>query len=101
STPAYFWVNDDTSITAFSPAASPGTVDVTVRTLGGRSLTSAADLFTVLPAPSVTTVTPDTGTVDGGTTVTITGAGFPGATEVDFGGIAASFAVNGDGSITA
>jgi large repetitive protein len=42
-----FTVNDDTSITAVSPAAEEtGTVDVTVTTLGGTSATGAADGFT-------------------------------------------------------
>jgi hypothetical protein len=43
---AGFWVNSDTSITAFSPAGSMGPVDVTVTTLGGTSAASAADQFT-------------------------------------------------------
>jgi IPT/TIG domain-containing protein len=52
-------------------------------------------------APSVSSVDPNAGPVDGGTPVTITGAGFTGATEVDFGGIAAGFVVESDTSITA
>jgi large repetitive protein len=46
-------------------------------------------------------VSPNAGPVAGGTSVTITGAGFSGATEVDFGGVAAGFVVNSDSSITA
>jgi hypothetical protein len=98
---AGFWVNDDTSITAFTPGGSAGTVDVTVTTLGGTSDASASDQFTYLAAPSVDSLSPDTGPVDGGTEVTITGANFTGATEVDFGGVAADFVVNTDSSITA
>jgi len=52
--------------------------------------------------PVVSAVTPVTGLTTGGTSVTITGAGFTGATAVDFGSIgAATFTVNSDTSITA
>ena len=52
--------------------------------------------------PVVGAVTPVTGLTTGGTTVTISGAGFTGATAVDFGSLgAASFMVNSDSSITA
>ncbi|MHB8984629.1 MAG: virginiamycin B lyase family protein [Eubacteriales bacterium] len=52
--------------------------------------------------PAVTAVSPANGPVSGGTTVTITGSGFTGATAVSFGGVAAgSFTVNSATSITA
>ena len=73
-----------TSITATSPAGS-GTVDVTVTTTGGTSATSPADLFTYVPAPTVTSINPTTGPAGGGTSVTITGTNLIGATAVDFG----------------
>ena len=98
--PADFAVDSDTSITAISPAGA-GTVDVTVTTLGGTSATGADDQFTYVAAPSVSGVSPGSGPVDGGTLVTITGAGLTDATEVDFGGVPADFVVDGDGSITA
>ena len=43
---ADFVVNDDTSITATSPAANAGTVDVTVTTVGGTSALTTDDQFT-------------------------------------------------------
>ena len=98
---ASFVVNSDTSITAISPAASAGLVDVTVATLAGTSAPSVADQFTFVAAPAVSSVDPSAGPVDGGTSVTITGTGFTGATEVDFGGVATAFVVNSDTSITA
>ena len=49
----------------------------------------------------MTGVDPSSGSVDGGTSVTITGTDLSNATEVDFGGVPASFTANADGSITA
>ncbi len=101
---ASFTVNSDGSITAITPPASAdGTVDVTVTNFGGTSATGPADQFTYADAaPTVTGVSPNTGTTLGGDTVTISGTGFTTATGVFFGGVAAaSFTVNGDGSITA
>ena len=100
--PAEFWVNDDSSITALSPAGGAGTVDVTVSNGSRTSAANTSDQFTyTVSTPSVYGVDPNAGPVDGGTWVTITGAGFTGATEVDFGGIPADFVVNDDTSIYA
>jgi hypothetical protein len=95
-----FSVMDDSDVLALSPAGT-GTVDVTVSTDGGTSATSAADVFTFVPAPVVSGVSPSSGPVDGGTSVTIAGTDLAGATEVDFGGVAAGFTANPDGSLTA
>ena len=54
------------------------------------------------PAPAVTSVSPTSGSTDGGTVVTITGTDFTGATAVDFGSDAATaYTVNSSTSITA
>jgi hypothetical protein len=82
-------VNSATSITATSPAGA-GTIDVTVTTPGGTSATSAADQFTYIPAPTVTSISPTLGPAAGGTAVTITGTNFTGATAVVFGGSSAT-----------
>jgi YD repeat-containing protein len=75
-----------TSLTALSPQEAAGTVNVTVTTPGGTSATSAADQFTYLPVPTVSSVSPTAGPVAGGTTVTVGGTGFvTGATAVLFG----------------
>jgi hypothetical protein len=101
---ASFTVNSATSITAVSPAEPAGTVDVTVTTPEGTSATSSADHFTYVPpgpAPTVTKVSPATGPVAGGTSVTITGTNFSGVTAVKFGATAASsFIVNSATSVT-
>jgi hypothetical protein len=54
----------------------------------------------LMPAPSVASLSPNTGPTAGGTTVTITGTGFTGATGVSFNGTSAPFAVNSDTRIT-
>ncbi|MBJ7598483.1 MAG: IPT/TIG domain-containing protein [Candidatus Dormibacteraeota bacterium] len=98
-----FVVNSPSSLTAVAPAQSASTVDVTVTGPGGTSAAVATDHFAYLaPQPSVSSLNPSAGPTSGGTSVTISGSGFTGATAVAFGGVAApSFTVNGDGSITA
>ena len=98
---ASFTVNGDTSITAVSPAASGGTVDIAVSTAGGTSGASPDDQFTFIAAPVVSGISPNSGAVNGGTTVTITGANFTDATGVNFGETPAGFTVDDDTSITA
>ena len=99
--PANFVVNSNTSITATAPAGTGGTrVDITVSGPGGTSSLSTADQFTY--GPIVSGVSPNTGPQQGGTTVAIRGAGFSGATVVDFGSIPATrFTVNSATLITA
>jgi hypothetical protein len=63
----------------------------------------AAAIFTYrAAAPAITSISPTSGTTSGGTSVTITGSGFTGATRVAFGGVAAAgFTVNSNTQITA
>jgi hypothetical protein len=93
---------DGSTISATSPGGSVGTVEITVATSGGTSLTSSADHFTYTPAPTVNSVSPATGSSDGGTAVTITGTNFSGTgytvTAVNFGGVPATFSVSADGT---
>lgn len=63
-----------TSISAVAPAEAPGKVDVTVTTPGGTSAISTKDRFSFLP--TVTGLSPTSGTSAGGTGVTVTGTGF-------------------------
>ena len=75
---ASFHVNSPTSITAVSPPAIAGTVDVRVTTAVGESASSKRDRFAY--TPKIEGITPAGGSVEGGTIVTIDGAGFaPGA----------------------
>lgn len=98
-----FTVNSATGITATAPAHAAGTIDVVVTAPGGTSAPSAASKYTYqLPPPTITGLSPAAGSTAGGTTVTVTGTGFLGATAVTFGGTAvASFTVVSDTSITA
>jgi len=63
----------------------------------------AADNYTFVAAPAITSISPTSGTTAGGTTVTINGTGFTGATKVSFGGAGAatSFTVVSSTKITA
>ncbi len=82
-----FAVPSSTEITALAPAGS-GLVDITVTAPGGTTTPSSADEFRYVP--SVTGVSPSSGPTGGGTSVTITGTGFTGASAVDFGSTAAA-----------
>jgi hypothetical protein len=73
-----------TSITAYAPAASAGTVDITVTTPGGSSAVVPADEFTYL-GPTVSAIRPASGPSGGDTKVTVTGTDLNGATQVLFG----------------
>jgi hypothetical protein len=83
---ASFTVLSGTKIAAVAPASVAGTVDVRVSTRFGTSATSSKDLFKFLPLVSV--LTPSIGSVAGGGSVTVSGAGFSteaGATAFRFG----------------
>ena len=74
-----------TSLTVTAPAGT-GTVNVTVTTPNGTSAVNApSDQYTYNGPPTVSGVNPAGGPTGGGTSVTVTGTGFTGATAVDFG----------------
>jgi Divergent InlB B-repeat domain len=88
---ATFTVSSDTAIQTSVPAgATSGALSVT--TPGGTATSSGA--FTVLKAPAIFSFTPTTGPV--GTSVTINGTSFSGATAVAFNGVSATFTVSSD-----
>ncbi len=80
-----FTVASDSSLQVVVPAHATGPVDVTVVTPGGTSATGNADVYTYNKAPGVTGINPTAGPTTGGTTLTITGAGFLGTKAVLFG----------------
>ena len=72
-----------TQILATTPAGIPGAVPVTV-TVGGQS-GSLASGFTYVATPTVSAVSPSSGSISGGTAVTITGTNFAAGATVKFG----------------
>jgi uncharacterized repeat protein (TIGR03803 family) len=94
-TSAPFTVVSDTYLTATVPAGAT-TGFVTVTTPGAVLKSNRKFMVT----PAILSFTPPSGPV--GTSVTITGTSFTGATKVTFGGVqATTFAVNNDSQITA
>lgn len=83
-----FDVVGGTQIDATTPPGTQGqTVNVAVTDTFGTDTLVSAYTYTANPAPSVDTITPDSGLVAGGTVVTISGTTVLGVTEVQFGGV--------------
>jgi hypothetical protein len=109
TTSTSFTVVSDTQIKAISPAHADGTVDITVTTPDGTSAVTPDDQFTFLREQTIRTISPTSGPVGGGGTMTITGAGFTGTFFVVFRQFVgsqshstfASFTVDSDTQITA
>lgn len=79
----------DTLACTVPSTITAGSVAVTVT---GRANRSASTTFTyTLSAPTVTSFSPDSGTVDGGTSVFISGTGFASTTTATIGGIPCLF----------
>ncbi len=81
-------VVNDTTITATTPAGTAGAKDVIVTNSVGSG--TGTSLYTYVAAPTVTGISPASGTDAGGTGVTITGTNLTGATGVTIGGSAAT-----------
>lgn len=79
----------DTSITVTSPVGSAGTVNIQVNVPTGLSPVSTAATFQYIP-PSISSISPTSGPMGGGTPVTIVGAYLGSALSVQFGGVAAA-----------
>ncbi|HEX5412863.1 MAG TPA: IPT/TIG domain-containing protein [Terriglobia bacterium] len=82
-------VASSTQINAISPPGSSGTVAISVTNPNGQSA-SLSSGFTYSSGLSLGNISPSTGPVTGGTTVTITGTGFESGASVSFGGISAT-----------
>ncbi|WP_219949394.1 IPT/TIG domain-containing protein [Salinibacterium sp. M195] len=93
-----FIVVSDTEITVTTPAGAEGAAAVVVEHPNGNA---AGGDFTYLAAPVITGIAPVAGPTSGGTSVTLTGTGFTGATGVTFAGDdGTSFTVVSDTEIT-
>jgi hypothetical protein len=95
-----FTITSDTSITAVAPAAPPGPVDVTVTSAGGTDAIGAFDQFTFVAAPTITSLSPASGPLQGGNEVVVTGTNLAGVTSVSFGGNPAFPSAQSDTSLT-
>ena len=78
-------VVSDTKLTVHSPAHSAGTAHVTVTAAGAASSESSKDKYTYESKPSVSGLSPKSGSSSGGTHITVTGKHFLGASVVKFG----------------
>ncbi|WP_158609678.1 IPT/TIG domain-containing protein [Cellulomonas triticagri] len=88
-------VDSDTQIRVTAPAHAAGPVDVVV-TLPGLDATATAGYAYVTPGTAtVSAVTPDSGPVAGGTSVTLTGTGLGTVTAVTFDGVPATIQPGG------
>ncbi len=76
-------VIDSNTITATTPAGSTGPADVAVLSTAGTALLQNG--FFYIGAPVITSLSPNSGSEEGGTTVTITGQGFEPGSTVQFG----------------
>jgi hypothetical protein len=84
-------VGSDSQLSVTVPAgAAAGPVGVSVTTAGG---TNNGLTYIYVDLPTVTTVTPASGSTSGGTAVTITGTNLDSTDSVTFGGTPAPFAV--------
>ena len=82
-----------TTITALTPAATEGLKPIIVSTLGGATTERVLFNYMNVPAPTITSVSPISGSISGGTAITITGTNLTGATSVTVGGAAATSVV--------
>lgn len=79
-----------TSIVAVTGARAAGAADVVVTQDTRTATLAAAYTYVAPPVPTVTAVTPASGSTAGGTQVTITGTNFADVATVAIGGVAAS-----------
>lgn len=82
-------VVNSTTISVVTNSGPPGPADVVVQNLDTQEGTLAAG-YTYDPAPSLTAISPASGTTAGGTVVTLTGSGFRTGATVRFGSTAAT-----------
>jgi hypothetical protein len=103
SVAATFTILSDGLISAVSPSQGAGTANVTVTSPSGTSSTSSADqfLYTAASAPSISSVSANSGPTTGGSWITVLGSYFSGATSETIGGVASDFVVNSDNLLPA
>ena len=85
--------NTSTQIVVTAPSGTAGAKDVVITTAGG-TVTGTGSFTYVIPTPTYTSLTPTSGPIAGGTSVTITGTNLSSATSVTIGGSAATITSN-------
>ncbi|CAI7598447.1 unnamed protein product [Penicillium pancosmium] len=90
---ASFTVLSDTTINAVVPAGPPagGNVTVIVSGPGGSSPSGPSYTYAAAPTPTITSLTPSSGPLAGGSTITAQGTNLNGAIAILFGAIPALF----------
>jgi hypothetical protein len=83
-------VVSSTSIQATTGARAAGAGDVSVVVDGKASTLASAFTYVALPPPTLTAISPASGSTAGGTTVTLTGTNFAAGATVTIGGVAAT-----------
>lgn len=84
-----FTVDSNSQITAVTPGgATFQSVDVSVVTGSGTGVLPGGYIYTLGSAPSIGSVSPNTGPAAGGTSVTVTGGNTAGVNSVTFDGVA-------------
>jgi formylglycine-generating enzyme required for sulfatase activity len=81
-------VLNSTTVTAITPPGVAGAATVAITTPGGTATLPGAYIY--MPIPTLAFVSPGIGGVSGGTLVTLTGTNLDSATDVRFGGVAAT-----------
>jgi hypothetical protein len=79
-----------TQVKAKAPAHTAGTVGVRVVTPGGTSPDVSGGQYTFVPAPTISSLSPNAGPTGGGNTITINGANFTSTATVKFSTTAAT-----------
>ena len=94
-------VNGSTSINVTSPVHAAGAVNITVTNPDGQSATSANAFTYLAPSPTISSISPSSGSNAGGTPITIAGANFASGATVTIGGAPATVTNVTTGSINA
>jgi len=100
--PAGLTLDTATGLISGTPTAL-GKADFTFEVKDGFAsrVSGAYSISIIPPAPTISSISPATGETTGGTSTTISGHNFTGATVVTFGGTTATFTVVNDTTITA
>jgi uncharacterized protein YhjY with autotransporter beta-barrel domain len=102
--PAWLTLDGDTGDLSGTPPALGDfsfTVRATTRDYNLHWAERSHTLAVLPPAPTVTSISPNSGPEAGGTAIIITGTNLGGATDVSFGGVTAAFVIDTSSQITA